>query len=37
MVTDLSDMSKVLSSKLGMFPDPTLDTAPWYVIAHQFP
>ena len=30
MVTDLSDKSKVLSSKLGMLPDPTLDTA------HQF-
>ena len=34
MVTDLSDMSKVLSS---MLPDPTLDTAPWYDMAHQFP
>ena len=35
MVTDLSDMSNVLSSKLGMLPDPTLDTrgATW----HQFP
>ena len=37
MVTDLSDMSKVLSSKLGILPDPTLDTAPWYDIARRFP
>ena len=37
MVTDLSDMSKVLSSKLGMLPDPTLDTAPLCDMAHQFP
>ena len=36
-MTDLSDMSKVLSSKLGMLPDPTLDTAPWCDIAHGFP
>ena len=35
--TDLSDMSKVMSSKLGMLPDPTLDTAPWCDMAHQFP
>ena len=37
MVTDLSDMSKVLSSKLGMLLDPTLDTAPWCDMAQQFP
>ena len=37
MVTDLSDMSKVLSSKLGMLLDPALDTAPWCDMAHQFP
>ena len=37
MVTDLLDLSKVLSCKLGMPPDPTLNTASWYDIAHQFP
>ena len=37
MVTDRSVMSKVLSSKLGMLPDPTLDTAPWCDMAHRFP
>ena len=37
MVMDLSDMSKVLSSNLGMLPDPALDTAPWCDMAHQFP
>ena len=37
MVTDLSDMSKVLPSKLGMLLDPTLDTAPWCDTAHKFP
>ena len=37
MVTDLFDMSKVLSCKLGMLPDRTLNTGPWYDIAHQFP
>ena len=36
-VTDHFDTSKVLSSKLGMLPDPTMDSAAWYDIAHQFP
>ena len=37
MVTDFFDMSKVLSCKLGMLPNPTLNTAPWFDLAHQFP
>ena len=37
MVTDLSDMSKILSSKLGMLMDHAMDTAPWCDMAHQFP
>ena len=36
-MTDLSDMSKVLSSKLGMLPDPALDTAPLCDMVHRFP
>ena len=37
MVKHLFYMSRVLSSKLGKLPDPTLNTAPWYDIAYLFP
>ena len=37
MVKDLFAMSQVLSGKLGKLPDPTLNAAPRYDIAYQFP
>ena len=37
MVVDLSDMSEVLSSKLGMLLDPASDIAPWCDMAQRFP